>query len=189
MSYVKGGFGMSEANQRVFNLKKPMERRGLPDWHYKQEAIAVFGHDLASFLAKMPLRQHEAVIVPMPTSKRRDDPLYDDRLVQACEIASELVGVPILDCFEVGESVSPSHMGGTRSVDAIRENLAIPEARQLERFDVCVLVDDVVSTGAHYAACWELLASVSPDLAVLAAFWAKWEPIDEDGFVYGSGPL
>ena len=81
--YTAGtGYQGSPTNQLIFNLKKSVDRRGLPDWHYKGQAIREVATALQAainqdFLDKM-------TFVPMPPSKARGDPLYDDRMTQVC---------------------------------------------------------------------------------------------------------
>ena len=51
--HTEGGYSQSRANQLVFNLKKPLIRRGKSDWHYKIEAIEAFAENLASLLVRV----------------------------------------------------------------------------------------------------------------------------------------
>ena len=36
---AKKGYQFSDTNQLIFNLKKPMDRRGQPGWSYKRSAV------------------------------------------------------------------------------------------------------------------------------------------------------
>ncbi len=77
---ARGGFAASETNQLILNLKKPMERRHLPDWHYKGRAINTAADDLKRLLGRNGI--DALTFVPVPPSKAKADPAYDDRLSQ-----------------------------------------------------------------------------------------------------------
>lgn len=36
---ARKGYQFSETNNLIFNLKKPMDRRGQPGWHYKRRGL------------------------------------------------------------------------------------------------------------------------------------------------------
>ena len=79
--YTSGaGFRHSETNQLIFNLKKGVNRRGKTDWRYKDGAIRQAGRALEAVLNERAL--NECTFVPIPPSKARGDPDYDDRMVR-----------------------------------------------------------------------------------------------------------
>jgi hypothetical protein len=57
-----------------------MERKGTSEWKWKENAILPFAKDLRE--ATNPEFLKIATLVPMPPSKRRDDPLHDDRMLR-----------------------------------------------------------------------------------------------------------
>lgn len=172
--HTEGGYSQSRANQLVFNLKKPLIRRGKSDWHYKIEAIEAFAENLASLLVRVQRSPLSISLIAMPTSKNRQSDDYDDRIVQVVKQASDQTGIPWLDCFETLADTQPVHLGGTRSATAIRNNLALNDsAKRLTNYDACMLVDDVLTSGSHFIACKELLKSAYPHLQVVGAFWTK----------------
>lgn len=73
--YYDGGYEVSESNQLVFNLKKPISYKGLPQWHYKEHSIKRFSAELGCL--NFP---SGAVVIPAPTSKPRNSPLFDSRI-------------------------------------------------------------------------------------------------------------
>jgi hypothetical protein len=66
------------AHHLVLNFKKPTKHKGKPSWQYKIGAISAvaraFSENLGSALATLTL-------VPIPPSKTKTDPEYDDRLM------------------------------------------------------------------------------------------------------------
>lgn len=44
------GFAFSRTNNLIQNLKKPVDRRGRPEWRWKEEAIRTFGRELREAL-------------------------------------------------------------------------------------------------------------------------------------------
>src|SRR5437899_7503001 len=67
-------FDSCEANDLIFNFKKPPTLKGTNQWKWKLWAIDRFAAELASII---PNKSHVAAI---PASKRADHPEYDDRM-------------------------------------------------------------------------------------------------------------
>lgn len=174
--HVPGGYSMSRANQLMFNLKKPMDRRGMPDWHYKAEAIDEFSRDLAAFVDSLGFREARvsAILAAMPPSKCRDSEEYDDRIVQVVEKASRLSRTDWADPFDVLQDMQPAHLGGTRDECILASNMGLNlDARKIPQHGICILVDDMFTSGAHYVACRRTMENAFPDVRIIGAFWAK----------------
>ncbi len=73
------GWAYSEMNNLILNLKKPLAKRRRPEYRYKAAAIT----QIASYFASlMPQRWLDYTRVPMPPSNTKEDPEYNDRLLQ-----------------------------------------------------------------------------------------------------------
>ena len=77
---ARKGYAFSATNNLIVNLKKPMDRRGRPEWPYKGSAIETAA---AMFRSALKDKARETLtFVPVPPSKAKGDPLYDDRVEQ-----------------------------------------------------------------------------------------------------------
>ena len=77
---ARAGYSYSSTNHLIFNFKKAMDRRGLPEWRYKGRAINQAAGAFRDGL--MPTAFRILTFVPIPPSRTRSDPLYDDRLMK-----------------------------------------------------------------------------------------------------------
>ena len=57
-----GGYNASPINQLIFNLKKGVDRKGLPEWRYKLQAMGRVASNLSQCLAG----ERDLLIVPIP---------------------------------------------------------------------------------------------------------------------------
>lgn len=83
---ARQGYAYSATNDLILNLKKTPDRRGRPEWRHKERAIVVAARALKNAFMRSWLRS--ATFVPIPPSKARNDPMYDDRmsrLIQAID--------------------------------------------------------------------------------------------------------
>lgn len=94
---ARRGFAFSETNNLINNLRKPVDRRPLPEWRYKEAAILTCGRMLRDALNEEWLEQ--ATLIPMPSSKMQDDPEYDDRLPRILRELSRGAQRDILNSF------------------------------------------------------------------------------------------
>ena len=84
---ARKGYQFSATNNLIFNLKKPMDRRGQPGWPYKRQAIESAGRQMREALdALNPRWLSMATLVPMPPSKVKSDAMYDDRMLQMLQV-------------------------------------------------------------------------------------------------------
>ena len=114
---AKKGYRFSSENQLIFNLKKGMDKRGTSEWHYKERAI----EESAGFFTEACVNElfPGAIYVPVPPSKVKGSPEYDDRLVRILQKAYR----GVLDVRELviqKQSTDSFHTSGQkRSVDDI----------------------------------------------------------------------
>jgi hypothetical protein len=166
-------FGL--ANDLISNLKKPVDRRGRPEYHYKTGAINQCSHYLASTLKDDWLRV--ATLVPIPPSKDRQNPLYDDRVVAICRgiCARKPYPIDIRELVEQQVSIQAAHespdnrpsVDDLRRIYRINEQIADPEPRAIG------VIDDVLTAGSHFRAMKDLLARRFSNAPITGIFIAR----------------
>lgn len=183
---ARKGYAFSPTNQLVLNFKKPVDRRGRPEWVHKERAIAAAA---AAFRVALNTAFLDvATLAPMPPSKARTDPLYDDRVLR---MLRAIRPAPVIDIREllvqpvstdaahvVAVRPRPEDLVGRYQVDG---TLAVPAPR------VIALVDDVLTTGAHFKAGQEVLQQAFPAARIVGLFIARRVPeaIDFEAFLDG----
>ena len=147
---------LSRGNDLIMNLKKPMDRKGRPEWRYKEWAINEIARELRSSLSVV-IDFPSTTIIPIPPSKIRTNPLYDDRnlktLRKACPTDAD-----IRELIIGKKDMSASHESDFRpSVAEILDNYTLNPNIHPEIRENIVLFDDVVTAGSHYVACRQFL--------------------------------
>ena len=176
---ARAGYQHSETNQLVLNLKKGMDRRDKRDWRYKGMAIRQAGRTFAAVLNERSLDEY--TFVPMPPSKVRGDPEYDDRMVQVVGAIRPERPVDVRELIVQSVSTEAVH-GSTRrlrpeqlvEIYRVDERVAEPTPTAL------VLVDDVLTTGAHFKAAQAVLVDRFPEVSVFGLFVSRRVPEEVD---------
>lgn len=166
--YISGaGYKASECNQLISNFKKPVEKKcNHYEWQHKLKAIRQFSQELAR------LFKDGAVLAAIPSSKCKSDPDYDPRLDDSLSLLSRInTTLKIVEPFHTVGTVQAVHLGGERNVEAFYRNLRWDGIGMST--DHLVLIDDVITTGAHFKACQRLILEQQPQISVLGVFWAK----------------
>lgn len=164
-------------NDLILNLKMKVDKRGTSAWYYKEQAIAKAAKLFRGAFSGGNIKR--AVLVPIPPSGARTDPLYDDRMVQVLTAAfGEIEGADVRDIFCQHRSMQPSRTAEMRhTVEDLARNyyldrdLLPPRSPEL-RHVVCV-VDDVLVAGAHFKAAKKVLLAHDPGLHVVGLFLAR----------------
>lgn len=169
----EGGYKASDTNQKILNLKKkPTVSEA--QLYYKNQAIDYWGRTLARVIN---LAQPEGVLtfVPMPGSKPVGHAEYDDRMLRV--LRRMAVGVPNVDIRPLlvqtaerdaqhhGHRLTPDELCETLAVDS---NLLNPSLAR-----TIVVVDDVITMGASFAAAKKLLIGLPNVSEVVGVFLAK----------------
>jgi predicted amidophosphoribosyltransferase len=163
-------YSFSATNNLISNLKKKL---GNPGYCYKVRAIGEAAQALGAAINSKWL--DGATLVPVPPSKAKGDPAYDERMLQVCRLIRRTP--PPLDMRELvlqRNSLAASHESQQRpTVDEllreyyIDENLVDPQPHRIGVFD------DVLTVGTHFVAMKRVLSARFPGVPISGFFIAR----------------
>ena len=170
MEHLEGGYAASPSNQKISNLKKSITTQGTPQGAYKQKAIEEFADDLKA----VNFDKHgDIAIVPAPTSNPRGSQNCDDRLDKVAKLLTDKYPNLILEhLIDTKVSVTPANHGGSRNIDTIKVN-TVWNGFSSDEIDTIIILDDVITTGAHFKAWKEVIKQNYPNVKyIYGFFWA-----------------
>ena len=168
----------SATNQLITNFKKKMDQRGQPGWSHKNSATVQIAAALSRMWRWPEVVESGAALIPVPPSKARTDPMYDDRLVSMLTALSRIIRLPldIRDCLsfdgtcaashETVNRPTPSELYQAMTFDAISGKATEPPT-------AIFLLDDMLTTGAHFVAAKKKLQDAFPGVDVYGMFIAR----------------
>ncbi|WP_241610195.1 hypothetical protein [Rosenbergiella epipactidis] len=167
---ARGGYAFSDTNDLIHNFKKGVEKKGRAEWAYKEWAIKRVAELINSISDTDQL-----TFVPVPPSKSRQDPLYDERLISVLQICQQTK--PVTDFREMvyqKVSMDASHTIQDRhSPDDILMNYGFNQELALNTRNNIVIFDDVLTAGSHYKAMKSLIKHHLPDKNIIGVFVAR----------------
>lgn len=167
----------SATNQLIHNLKKTVDKRGTAQWRYKGIAIA----EAAQMLRSAVKPEARVTFVPIPPSKAKDDPLYDDRMVQILRATCDGRPAEYRELLLQRQSVAATHLSDVRPTpDVVAANYRIDEALADPAPETIFLIDDVLTTGCHYKAAKHVLGERFPRAKIVGLFIARRAPKSVD---------
>ncbi len=170
---ARQGYAYSVTNQLIANLKKPVDRRGREEYKYKERAII----DVAGLLQNL-IKPDSVTFVPIPPSKSKSDPLYDDRLVRILNAFKQQA--PSVDYRELivqTKSTPAAHeTADRRDPDELRSIYAFDEGVATGIRENLLVFDDVLTTGSHFKAVQSMLRDRYPDHNIAGIFVARRVP-------------
>lgn len=176
---ARQGYAYSDTNNLIINLKKPPDRRGRPEWPHKERAIHTAGLALRNAINNEWLTT--AAFVPIPPSKAKGDPLYDDRMTQILQAINPAAPVDARELIVQTESTGAAHHGDeSRDPVRIRQLYTIDTALATPAPGAIVLCDDVLTTGAHFKAAQVILSETFPKAIICGVFIARRVPLAVD---------
>lgn len=161
------GYGHSEMNQLIYNFKKSMDRKGQPDWHYKQDSIKQVAHLLLSTPIWPKLKTCTWVLIP--PSKSKSDPQYDDRLLRVLHEIKKTEGfLDIRDMLSTRTNRNANHNPDSKRMTAKEhlDNLKLDTALLKPVPRTIVIFDDVITSGASFKAAQSVLRKHFPETPI-----------------------
>jgi hypothetical protein len=166
------GSQFSSTNDLILNLKKTVDRIGKPEYRYKRRAIAQAAHLLRSVLNDDWLPT--AVLVPIPCSKARTDPLFDDRMLQVLHQMTQGLNCDIRELLIQTESLSSFHGGDRMTPHTLRCYYELDDDLcQLAEPTEITIFDDILTTGCHFKAAKAVFKERWPQVPVSGIFIAR----------------
>lgn len=169
------GYSHSEMNQLIFNFKKPMDKKGKVDWHYKDKEIVKISELLLSIKGWSKLKDY--TWVPMPPSKIKSDATYDDRLSRVLlKIKESENKLDVRELLIAKSSREPAHDPNSQKRPSISDHLAnftLDESLKMPLPRAIAIFDDVITTGASFKAAQSILQKPYPGIPIIGIFIAR----------------
>ena len=175
LEYTSGqDYNFGKANSFISNLKKPVRFRDLPSvWRYKTDAIRTCSKDLGEAIDHRWLQA--ATLVPVPPSKVRTDPDYDDRMLRILQGINLEFAVNVRELVIQKASLRASH-GSTENRVTLQELLDVYQIDDgiAEPVPEAIgIVDDILTAGTHYRAMETVLSARYPGVSIVGFFIAR----------------
>lgn len=176
--YTAGeGHAFSDTNQLVHNFKKTVDKRGTAQWQYKERAIL----QAANIFRAAIKADAKVTFVPIPPSKAKSDPLYDDRMVRLLQAICVDRYTDIRELVVQTRSLAAAHTSNVRPTpDELVANYSLDEALAQPPPKTIFVVDDVLTTGCHFKAMKRVLIKRFPDAQIIGLFIARRVPKSVD---------
>jgi hypothetical protein len=167
-------YDYSATNSLISNLKKKPGSSSIAELRYKAGAI----QQCAAYIAAAVNRDRlpDWTIVPIPPSKDRSDPAYDDRLTRVCRLLDAPRALDIRELVFQSQSTVAAHeveAGQRPSVDDLLAIYQVDESIAQPAPKGFLIVDDVLTAGTHYRAMHTVLSRRFPGVPIHAMFLAS----------------
>jgi hypothetical protein len=168
-------YDYSATNSLISNLKKKPGSSSFAELQYKADAIQQCASSISAAvnLGTLP----SWTIVPVPPSKHKTDPAYDDRLLRICKlIGSAQATLDVRELVLQSASTVAAHEAGAG------QRLTVSDLVHLYTIDEAVaqptplnilVVDDVLTAGTHYRAMHIVLSQRFPGVPINGIFIAR----------------
>lgn len=172
--YSTGQGYNTPTNDLVLNLKikPPVAANRL---RYKLGAIEQFAQE-AAHLLNTHNRDRKFILVPMPPSKLRGTPQFDDRLERVAtrinQLAPHAGWMPVLDRVQ---DTGAAHDGGIRNAQVAYASLSVAQrpAPEVLRDHSFLILDDVITSGAQFEGARLRLEESFPGKCSGGLIWAR----------------
>jgi hypothetical protein len=166
---ARAGYGHSTTNQIIANLKKGSSLRHTAQWQHKVQAMDSVARIMKA--AINPEALPRLTFVPIPPSKLKTDPEYDDRMVRIARQISPQGTREMIHAIIGRETRHNSD--NRRDPGELRATLQIDETQCALPPTHVFLLDDVITTGCSFMVCKQMLTDRFPGISVTGMFVAR----------------
>ena len=174
----KQGFNYGKTNDLISNLhKRPSKWKDTPTvWRHKTKAIVQVAQEFFKVLPTEWVGQ--MTFVPIPPSKIRSDPDFDDRMWKVLEKLDSLVqcNFDFRELVCAKESMKGSHAcepGDRATPIELYKNYLIDEDKTTPLPRIICVIDDVLTTGSHFKAMKRILSERFSGIQIIGVFIAR----------------
>ena len=173
MEYTaRGGYDRGSGNDLIQNFKKPLEKKGKPEWKWKELAMHAIAKALKPALTGV-IDFDTTTIIPVPPSKARTSPLYDDRVLQLLHESCP-PNADIRELIICQEDRLAAHEDARRpNFQDIMNNYEINTVVDPAIRENVVIFDDVITAGNHYKACKTFIQLQFTPKSIVGIFIAR----------------
>lgn len=171
--YTPGkGYSGSPTNQLIFNFKKSPIHKNKPHWVYKVNAINTI---VELFEGNLSVPKTMFTLVPIPPSKCKTDPEYDDRMMDVLKLFNKRNDYDVQELFELDNNMNTTHKqeGHRPDPKMIRTLYNLDENVLKGTNENIVLFDDLITTGSHFKGLKNKILKLYPDKNVYGIFIAR----------------
>ncbi len=165
----------SKINKLILNYKKSLDRKGLPEWSYKEKAIQQAAELFRSSIFNafnLADRVESSTLVPIPPSMSKDSPLYDDRNLKM--LFSFMPKGDIRELILQKETRAPFHSTNfPRAPQELASNYYLNQKVVSPIPKEIWLFDDILTKGTHFRAIHDFLRIEFPDVPIVGFFIAR----------------
>jgi len=169
---ARKGYNFSPGNQFIFNFKKSPAKRLEPQYQHKLSAIRWAADFFRRLFDTQPTVYANATLVPIPPSKARNHPDYDDRMWQVVIGIAQGRGADARELIIQTGGYEAAHEAGANRI----KPLALQALYRLHADPpkpTIILFDDVLSAGCHFRAAKSAILAAYPDRRVVGFFLAR----------------
>lgn len=176
--YRSGDGYAGNGNSLIINLKKSVERKGTDEWKHKEKAIIDMAILLAEEMDNGNGVKRKIYWIPIPPSKIRTDPLFDDRTYRILTLATAISSSKkhfVVDALHQNsnrESFSTST--DKRDIANLVSNYLMNDIPNYDpETDMIVIFDDLLTTGCHFKAVEEVILNRYDNAKIMGIFVAR----------------
>lgn len=172
--YVSGGGFEGEANQLILNFKISIDKKNTNRWQHRDNAVKLFAKEIASIIGDQAFN-FMAIPGSKPWTHVENNQRFQDLFKELIRLKPNIVVHWPVDCIT---AVVGSSQGGTRSPAQILANYKWNGFIPGSSFTKIIVIDDVITSGAHYRACSNYLRQNNFTGEIVGVFWAKTKSRD-----------
>jgi len=173
---ARKGFAHSATNGVIANFKRPVKYRGTPSWKYKVREITAVAQ---AFSANIGSAFGSLTLVPVPPSKLKSDPEYDDRMMDMLRALRAPAGITP-DVRELVVQTKPmpaAHDSANRPPPAEWEKVYAIDEGLAQKVPTWIgIIDDLLVTGCRFRAMSNILRRRFPEARITGLFIARRVP-------------
>jgi hypothetical protein len=173
---ARRGFAYSATNQLILNFKKPVRYRGTASWRYKTRDINAAAHAFSQNLDKA---FSQITLVPVPPSKLKTDPEYDDRIMDMLRALKAPAGITpdVRELVRQTCQMAAAHESNDRPPPDEWEKVYVIDEALAQKTPTWIgIIDDLLVTGCRFRAMSNVLKRRFPTARITGLFLARRVP-------------